>query len=290
MKRALDAHQPGPAPSVDEIVATVDSIEPRPCRSEDRFDVVLGIATATTGAESSQLLNMLFGNCSLQPEVQLMDVAFPEGYEKAFPGPRFGIDGIRTLARARGRPLTCSALKPQGSSPRELAALARTFALAGLDVIKDDHGIANQAYAPFAERVPAVMEAVAAANRESGGNRRTPLGKSSAGGWRSAIEAAPFLVVEHRRSHLDRDITARHGYIQGLAHSIASATDHRKRNGAFESYAVIGGCNVSERFEGWGESRGRGNLRAFFQDYLRIHRGEPYELLSIGRAHGRPHQ
>jgi ribulose-bisphosphate carboxylase large chain len=167
-----------------EIVASVESVSPR----DGAFDVVLGIAPATTGYETSQLVNMLFGNCSLQPEVELVDVELPTGYEKAFPGPRFGIEGIRTLARARGRPLTCSALKPQGSSPRELAALARTFALAGLDVIKDDHGIANQAYAPFSGRVPAVQQAVAKANQETGGN--TMYAPTFSGGPRALTEQA----------------------------------------------------------------------------------------------------
>jgi ribulose-bisphosphate carboxylase large chain len=149
-----------------EVVATVESIQPH----AGHFDVVLGIAPATTGNEASQLVNMLFGNCSLQPEVELIDVEFPDGYEKAFPGPRFGIDGIRTITGVQGRALTCTALKPQGSSVEYLAHLARTFALAGIDIIKDDHGIANQAYHPFAERVPAVQKAVAEANRETGGN------------------------------------------------------------------------------------------------------------------------
>jgi ribulose-bisphosphate carboxylase large chain len=167
---------------VAEIVASVESITPR----AGAFDVVLGIAPATTGNEASQLVNMLFGNCSLQPEVELVDVKFPAGYEKAFPGPRFGVEGLRTLTHARGRPLTCSALKPQGSSPQQLAALARTFALAGLDVIKDDHGIANQAYAPFAERVPAVQQAVTKANRESGGH--TLYAPTFSGGPRALAE------------------------------------------------------------------------------------------------------
>jgi ribulose-bisphosphate carboxylase large chain len=47
--------------------------------------------------------------------------------------------------------------------------LARTFALAGIDVVKDDHGLANQASAPFAARVPAVQQAIIEANRETGG-------------------------------------------------------------------------------------------------------------------------
>src|SRR3954468_13099676 len=49
----------------------------------------LAIAPVTTGMEVSQLVNMLFGNCSLQPEVELVDVVFPAGFERAFPGPRF---------------------------------------------------------------------------------------------------------------------------------------------------------------------------------------------------------
>src|SRR4030095_14890439 len=55
---------------LDEIVARVESIRPH----AGEFEVVLGIAPATTGGEASQLLNMLFGNCSLQPEVELVDV------------------------------------------------------------------------------------------------------------------------------------------------------------------------------------------------------------------------
>jgi len=149
-----------------EVVASVESIHPR----DGAFDVVLGIAPATTGPEASQLLNMLFGNCSLQPDVELVDVAFPAGYEKAFAGPRFGIPGIRQLVRAQGRPLTCTALKPQGSTIEHLAALAGTFARAGIDVVKDDHGLADPAVSPFADRVPAVQRAIQEANRETGGS------------------------------------------------------------------------------------------------------------------------
>src|SRR4029079_1413938 len=145
---------------LQEIVARVEAIRPH----ADQFDVVLGIAPATTGPEASQLLNMLFGNCSLQPEVELVDVAFPAHFEKAFPGPRFGIDGIRSVTGVHGRPLTCTALKPQGSTIEHLAHLARVFALAGVDVIKDDHGLANQAFSPFAARVPAVQKAITEAN------------------------------------------------------------------------------------------------------------------------------
>ena len=167
-----------------EVVATVEAI--RPLGAE--FEVVLGIAPSTTGREASQLMNMLFGNCSLQPEVQLVDVALPAGYEEAFPGPRYGIEGIRTVTGVKGRPLTCTALKPQGTSVEFLAHLARTFALAGIDVVKDDHGIANQAAHPFERRVIAVQKAIHEANRETGGN--TVYAPTLSGGGLSLREQA----------------------------------------------------------------------------------------------------
>lgn len=173
-----------------EVVASVEEIR----AGDGSFEAVLGIAPATTGHEASQLMNMLFGNCSLQPEVELIDVAFPRGYEKGFPGPRFGIAGIRNLVGAAARPLTCTALKPQGSGVGHLAGLARTFALAGIDVIKDDHGIANQAAAPFEQRVIAVMRAIGEANRETGG--RTVYAPTFSGGP-GALRAQAAIAREH---------------------------------------------------------------------------------------------
>ena len=173
-----------------EVVASVESIRPH----SGHFDVVLGIAVATTGPEPTQLMNMLFGNCSLQPEVELVDVRFPEGYAAAFPGPQFGIDEVRAMVGGAGRALTCTALKPQGSSVEHLAQLARTFALAGIDVIKDDHGIADQAAQPFAERVPVVQAAIDAANRESGGH--TIYAPTFSGGPR-ALESQSRIARDH---------------------------------------------------------------------------------------------
>ncbi|HUL56592.1 MAG TPA: RuBisCO large subunit C-terminal-like domain-containing protein, partial [Usitatibacter sp.] len=173
-----------------ETVATVESIRAQ----AGCFEVTLGIAPATTGAEASQLANMLFGNCSLQPEVELVGVEFPAGYEKAFPGPRFGVEGIRAETGVHGRALTCTALKPQGSTVEHLAKLAHAFALAGIDVIKDDHGIADQAPHPFAERVPAVQEAIDAANRETGG--RTLYAPTLSGGS-AALAAQARLARGH---------------------------------------------------------------------------------------------
>lgn len=134
------------------------------------FQVVLRFAEQTTAFEAAGLLNVLFGNCALQEDVELVDLTLPPRLLSAFAGPRFGIAGLRHLAQVEGRPLTCTALKPQGLSPAQLAELAYTFALGGIDIIKDDHGLTNQSTAPFADRVWAIQKAIAKANAETGGH------------------------------------------------------------------------------------------------------------------------
>jgi ribulose-bisphosphate carboxylase large chain len=132
------------------------------------FEIRIGLAVATAGFEAGQLLNMLFGNTSLQEDVTLRDAEIPDAMAKHFGGPNIGIEGLRAKCGARGRALTCTALKPQGLPSEELAALAGRLAAGGLDFIKDDHGLADQAYSPFTERVRACAAAVRRANNESG--------------------------------------------------------------------------------------------------------------------------
>jgi ribulose-bisphosphate carboxylase large chain len=140
-----------------DIVGQVEAIEDR---DNDVFDVRIGLATPTAGHDAGQFLNMLFGNTSLHPDVVLLDVDIPADLAAAFGGPRHGIDGLRRRAGAYGRALTCSALKPQGVPPARLAQLAEQFARGGIDFIKDDHGLADQSYSPFAERVAAIAGSV----------------------------------------------------------------------------------------------------------------------------------
>ncbi|MBV8423867.1 MAG: ribulose 1,5-bisphosphate carboxylase, partial [Candidatus Eremiobacteraeota bacterium] len=167
------------------IVARVASVEPA---DERRFRVVLHLAAATTGGDPTQLVNMLFGNCSLQDDVELAHVELPETLLERFSGPHHGIEGIRELTSASGRAMTCTALKPQGSSVEKLAALCETFARAGIDVIKDDHGIADQQYAPFAHRVAACQAVVARIEGETG--KRALYAPSLVGSPRSIFEQA----------------------------------------------------------------------------------------------------
>ena len=150
-------------PSIlDEIVGRVEEISDL---GNGAFAVRIALATATVGTDPGQLINMLFGNTSLQDDVILHDAEFPEALARHLGGPHHGLAGLRRRADATGRALTCSALKPQGLAPERLAALAARFAHGGIDYIKDDHGLADQAYSRFAARCAAVAQAVRATGR-----------------------------------------------------------------------------------------------------------------------------
>lgn len=131
-------------------------------------EAIIGYPVEAAGDELPQLLNLLFGNISIQPGVRLVRFELPQTLLSKFKGPRFGRTGIRAILKAKERPLLCTALKPMGFTPRELAELAYKFALGGMDMIKDDHGLADQSFCRFEERVKRVAEAIGKASAKIG--------------------------------------------------------------------------------------------------------------------------
>ncbi|MBM4000108.1 MAG: ribulose 1,5-bisphosphate carboxylase large subunit [Planctomycetes bacterium] len=134
----------------------------------DRHEARIAFPVDVAGGELTQLLNVLFGNVSIKPGVRLMGFELPASLANRYRGPRFGQRGLRERLDVWDRPLLSTAIKPMGLSPKELAEFAYRFALGGIDLIKDDHGLANQSFVPFRERVTRLSEAVERANRETG--------------------------------------------------------------------------------------------------------------------------
>ncbi|TMK03549.1 MAG: ribulose 1,5-bisphosphate carboxylase, partial [Alphaproteobacteria bacterium] len=148
-----------------QIVGRVEGITER----QDRlFAVRISLAAETAGRDPGQLVNMLFGNTSLHEDVELADVVLPKDLIACFGGPRHGLHELRRRVGAPARALTSSPLKPQGLPPAGLARLAEDFAQAGIDYIKDDHGLAEQAYSPFLARLEAVARALRNLEQRSG--------------------------------------------------------------------------------------------------------------------------
>ena len=149
----------------EEVVGQVESVAPEP---NGGWLATIAYSAAVTAGEPAQLVNVIFGNSSLHADIECVDVDVPESLRRALRGPRHGIEGLRKLVGVWDRPLTCTAVKPMGLSTDALAELAYTFACAGIDVIKDDHGLAAQSFSPFEERVPRCLDAVERAARETG--------------------------------------------------------------------------------------------------------------------------
>jgi len=163
------------------------------------------------GNEITQFLNVLFGNISMKRGIAITGIRWEDvagggstsgseitsggettsrsditsvgdvtnrdepsisGRGGLLAGPAFGIDRLREKWGIHGRALACTALKPMGYSSEKLADLAYRFALGGVDIIKDDHGLADQPTAPFAERVRLCVEAVDRAAQKTGRRSR----------------------------------------------------------------------------------------------------------------------
>lgn len=144
-------------------VEAVQPIGPR------RALVELSFSLEAVGDDLPQCLNLLFGNISLKPGIRIVGLDWPAGLLAGLGGPGHGITGLRTLTGVHGRALLCTALKPMGLSAAQLAQRCEAFARGGIDIIKDDHGLADQPSAPFAERLARCQEAVTRANAASGG-------------------------------------------------------------------------------------------------------------------------
>ena len=149
-----------PAWIQQEVVGRVESIAGE--------QVCISYDPRVVGGELTQLLNVLWGNVSLFPGVRIVGLSLPASITELFQGPRFGIAGLRKHFGAETRPLITTALKPMGTSSADLADTARTLALAGFDIIKDDHSLANQPWSTWRERVELVSTAVAEANATTG--------------------------------------------------------------------------------------------------------------------------
>ena len=148
----------------NQIVGRIESLERI---DKSRSVARISFAVEITGFEFTQFLNNLFGNISILPGIRIIDMEIPESLLKISRGPRFGKQGIKEIFGVE-RPLICTALKPLGMSADELADQAYQFAAGGIDLIKDDHGICNQTFSPFEERVVKCTEAVKKANQKYG--------------------------------------------------------------------------------------------------------------------------
>ena len=134
----------------------------------DTFDMEAGITSIL-----SMLAGNLFGLGALR-NIRWQDVVFPRSIAEHFPGPKFGIEGVRKiLGTDKGefpnRPHVGTIVKPKmGLTAKEWAEVAYEAAIGGVDFIKDDENLSDQHFCPIEDRTVAVLEKMDLVKEETG--------------------------------------------------------------------------------------------------------------------------
>jgi ribulose-bisphosphate carboxylase large chain len=126
-----------------------------------RGEIEIAFPIDNVGANLPTVMATVAGNLYELGEItglRLLDLDFPDHYVRQFAGPQFGVAGTRAKAGVYGRPLIGTIIKPSiGLTPKQTADLVDALCAADIDFIKDDELMADPPYAPFDERLRAVL-------------------------------------------------------------------------------------------------------------------------------------
>ncbi len=152
-------------PYMMELMARVYDIE------EHRVSVAYPLELFEPG-NLPNLLSSVAGNIfgmSAISKLRLLNIELPEALLRSYPGPRYGIEGVRKLLGIRGRPLLGTIIKPKlGLKTRDHARVAYEAWRGGCDIVKDDENLADQRFNPFEDRVVETLEMRDRAEEETG--------------------------------------------------------------------------------------------------------------------------
>ncbi|BBH19664.1 2,3-diketo-5-methylthiopentyl-1-phosphate enolase [Paenibacillus baekrokdamisoli] len=151
-------------------VLSVTVYEPENAAPGERYaDLVIAYPDVNFSRDLPALLVTVFGKLSMDGRIKLLDLDFSPAFVSAFPGPKFGITGVRELLGIEQRPLLMSIFK--SVIGHDLPNLREQFyrqALGGVDLIKDDEILFENPLTPLEKRVEACMEAAEQAQAETG--------------------------------------------------------------------------------------------------------------------------
>lgn len=151
-------------------VLSIDVHEPEQAAAGERYaDIKIGYPDINFSRDIPALLVTIFGKLSMDGRIKLIDLDVSEDFASAFPGPAFGLQGVRDLVGVHDRPLLMSIFKSVVGY--DLAALREQFyqqALGGVDLIKDDEILFENPLTPIEKRVEVCMEAARQAQEVTG--------------------------------------------------------------------------------------------------------------------------
>lgn len=157
---------------MEKHLGKVVSVDVHEAPDTERYaDIQIAYPDVNFSADIPALLVTVFGKLSMDGKIKLIDLSLSDSFLAAFPGPKFGIDGVRQALNVHDRPLLMSIFK--SVIGHDLQGLKEQFlqqALSGVDLIKDDEILFENPLTPLEKRVEACMSAAAQAKQETGQN------------------------------------------------------------------------------------------------------------------------
>ncbi len=110
----------------------------------------------------------VFGMKSVE-NLRVVDIRFPGALLGEYPGPQYGVEGVRNMTGVKDRPFLGTIIKPKIGLPAKMhAEVAYEAWVGGLDIVKDDENLASQSFNRFEERLSLTLEKKDLAEEETG--------------------------------------------------------------------------------------------------------------------------
>ncbi len=126
------------------------------------FRIVIAYPVQLFGNSLCRLWNSVFGEVhrlGFLSAVALTDLKFPSVLANEYPGPAFGVVGIREKLGIGHRPIFCRSMRPaSGLSTDTILQLNERVLSGGFDVIKDDELTYDTPRSPFIDRVRRMVD------------------------------------------------------------------------------------------------------------------------------------
>ncbi|MFC7371751.1 2,3-diketo-5-methylthiopentyl-1-phosphate enolase [Fictibacillus iocasae] len=127
--------------------------------SRKRGLIKISYPSANFSPDLPAILTTVFGKLSLDGEIKLVDLELDTALASHFPGPKYGITGIRRQLGVNERPLVMSIFKGVlGKDISFFKEQLREQALGGVDLVKDDEILFDNPLTPFEERIKAARQ------------------------------------------------------------------------------------------------------------------------------------
>jgi ribulose-bisphosphate carboxylase large chain len=153
--------------------------------------------------------------------LRIEDMKIPLALVNSFPGPKYGIAGVRKILGVKDRPMTGSTEKPKlGNSPKEHAYIAYNTLRGGIDTVKDDENLNSQSWSNFYKRADETLKAVNKAEKETGESK----------GWWANVTAGDTEEMLRRCSYIAKK-GGKFVMIDYLTAGFAATASLRKRTG-----------------------------------------------------------